>query len=260
MADRDSKGRLHDKVIIVTGSTRGIGEDIAAIAAAEGARVVVSGRDVRAGEAVVARIAAAGGTAAFVAADVALAADCARLVEAAVARFGRLDGLVNNAGIFPRGTLLETDEALFDQVFGVDLKGAFFCCRYGVAAMIRGGGGSVVNIGSTHAWAGSRDLAAYGVAKGALHTLTRHIAKNYAREGVRANWVTVGWVETPGEVARVEKEGRSAAWLRERGEERVPLGRLQTGEDIAWAAVYLLSDEAAQVTGTEIHVTGGFLP
>ena len=261
MKDERCQGtRLRDKVIIVTGSTKGIGEDIAVVAAGEGARVVVSGRDAPSGETVVARIAAAGGTSAFVAADVAVASDCARLVDTAVARFGRLDGLVNNAGIFPRGTLLETDEALFDRVFGVDLKGAFFCCRYGVAAMIGCGGGSVVNIGSTHAWAGSRDLAAYGVAKGALHTLTRHIAKNYAGERVRANWVTVGWVESPGEVARVEKEGRDAAWLRRQGEERVPLGRLQTGEDIAWAVVYLLSDEAAQVTGTEIHVAGGFLP
>ncbi len=260
MKQAAARERLQNKVVIVTGSTRGIGQDIAVLAAAQGARVVISGRDACAGEAVAERITAAGGTAAFAAADVSVAAECARLVDSAVSRFGRLDGLVNNAGIFPRGTLLETDEALFDRVFGVDLKGAFFCCRYGVAAMIRSGGGSVVNIGSTHAWAGSRDLAAYAVAKGALHTLTRHIAKSYARERVRANWITVGWVETPGEVTRVEKEGRDAAWLRARGEERVPLGRLQTGEDIGWAAVYLLSDEAAQVTGTEIHVTGGFLP
>jgi NAD(P)-dependent dehydrogenase (short-subunit alcohol dehydrogenase family) len=261
MKEKGSAGiRLMGKVVVVTGATKGIGGDIAALAAREGASVVVSGRDAAAGEAVAARISAAGGSAAFVAADVAVAADCEHLVSAAVARFGRLDGLVNNAGIFPRASLLETDEAFFDRVFGVDLKGAFFCCRFGVAAMIRGGGGSVVNIGSTHAWAGSRDLAAYGVAKGALHTLTRHIAKNYARDRVRANWVTVGWVETPGEVTRVEAEGRDAAWLRRQGEERVPLGRLQTGEDIAWATVYLLSDEAAQVTGTEIHVSGGFLP
>jgi NAD(P)-dependent dehydrogenase (short-subunit alcohol dehydrogenase family) len=252
--------RLRDKVIVVTGSTRGIGEDIAVVAAGEGARVVVSGRDERAGEAVVGRIERAGGVAVFARADVAVAADCQRLVEAAVSRFGRLDGLVNNAGIFPRSSLLETDEAFFDLLFGIDLKGAFFCCRHGVAAMVKGGGGSVVNIGSTHAWAGARDLAAYAVAKGALHTLTRHIAKNYARDRVRANWVTVGWVETPGEVSRVETEGLDAAWLRGQGRERVPLGRLQTGTDIAWATVYLLSDEAAQVTGTEIHVTGGFLP
>jgi NAD(P)-dependent dehydrogenase (short-subunit alcohol dehydrogenase family) len=252
--------RLKDKVVVVTGSTKGIGEDIAVIAAAEGARVVVSGRDARAGEAVVARIAATGGVAAFVRADMAAAADCSLLIKTAVDRFGRLDGLVNNAGIFPRGTLVETEEALYDHVLDVDLKGPFFCCRYAVAQMIGGGGGSVVNIGSTHAWAGSADLAAYAVAKGGLHILTRHIAKNYAAERVRANWITVGWVDTPGEVERVENEGLSAEWLREQGRERVPLGRLQTGTDMAWAAVYLLSDESAQVTGTEIHVTGGFLP
>jgi NAD(P)-dependent dehydrogenase (short-subunit alcohol dehydrogenase family) len=260
MAKEPAPGRLQGKVVIVTGATKGIGADIARLAAAEGASVVVAGRDAPAGEAVAAGIVAEGGIAMFAAADVSRASDCERLVEEAVARFGRLDGLVNNAGIFPRGTLLETGEALFDQVFDVDLKGAFFCCRYGVAAMIRSGGGSVVNIGSTHAWAGARDLAAYSVAKGALHTLTRHIARNYAAERVRANWVTVGWVESPGEVARVEREGRDATWLRRQGEQRVPLGRLQTGDDIGWATVYLLSDEAAQVTGTEIHVTGGFLP
>ncbi len=260
MGNERHSGRLRARVVIVTGATKGIGADIARLAAGEGASVVISGRDAGAGEAVAAGIAAAGGTAVFAAADVSRAADCRRLVETTVARFGRLDGLVNNAGVFPRGTLLETEEPFFDEVFGIDLKGPFFCCRYGVAAMIRGGGGSVVNIGSTHAWAGARDLAAYSVAKGALHTLTRHIARNYAAERVRANWVTVGWVETPGEVARVANEGRDAAWLRKQGEQRVPLGRLQTGEDIGWAVVYLLSDESSQVTGTEIHVSGGFLP
>ena len=126
--------------------------------------------------------------------------------------------------------------------------------------MLHHGGGSIVNVGSTHAWAGAHDLAAYSVSKGGLHTLTQHIAKNYAAGGIRANWITVGWVETPGEIARLEEEGKDTEWLHQKAKERVPLGRLQTGQDIAAAVIYLLSDDASQVTGTDIHVTGGFVP
>jgi NAD(P)-dependent dehydrogenase (short-subunit alcohol dehydrogenase family) len=182
------------------------------------------------------------------------------MISKVVGRFGRIDALVNNAGVVLISDIESTEENDFDRVVNVNYKGAFFCSRYAVEAMMRAGGGSVVNIGSAHAWAGSKDLAAYSVAKGALHTLTGHVAKNYADQGIRANWITVGWVETPGELARAERLGRSAEWLRAEGARRVPLGRLQTEEDIAWAAVYLLSDESAQVTGTDIHVSGGFLP
>ena len=125
--------------------------------------------------------------------------------------------------------------------------------------MINTGGGSIVNIGSTHAYAGGSRLSAYACSKGALHTLTRHVAKNYGCQGIRCNWITVGWVATPGELVHAEvDDGHDAKWLEDQGHSRIPLGRLQTAEDIANSALFLLSDESCQVTGTDLHVAGGY--
>lgn len=254
----NNRPRLDGKVFVVTGATKGIGTSIAERIVCEGGRVVITGRDSQAGTRLVDAIGA--DSCFFVNADITTVEGCSRGIMAATERFGRLDGLVNNAGIFPRASLLETDEDLLDTVLAVDLKGAFHSCRFAIPVMAEMGGGSIVNVGSTHAWGGSKRLAAYAVSKGALWTLTQHIAMNYASDRIRANWVTVGWVETPGETSRLAQEGRDEAWLRSEGARRVPLGRLQSGDDIAYAVVYLLADESAQVTGTAIHVTGGFLP
>ncbi|MCL6549039.1 MAG: SDR family oxidoreductase [Alicyclobacillus sp.] len=251
--------RLAGKTVVVTGATKGIGKGIAWMAAEEGARVVLSGRSRADGQEVARRIRDRHGVeAVFVDGDLSRAADCERLIEEAVSRFGRIDGLVNNVGIFPRASLLETDEALFDHVFNTNLKSAFFCSKYAVAHMIRQGGGSIVHIGSTHGFAGFENLAAYACSKGGLHTLSRHIARNYARQGVRSNWITVGWVVTEGEIAVSAQAGLTPEDLERIGRETVPSGRLQTARDIACTAVYLLSDESSQVTGTDVHVTGGF--
>ena len=125
--------------------------------------------------------------------------------------------------------------------------------------MIKTGGGSIVNIGSTHGFGGGINLAAYACSKGALHTLTQHVARNYVDKGIRANYITVGWVVTPGGVDAAEKEGLDEAWLSNH-DSAVPSGRMQTAEDIAQGAVYLLSDESSQVVGTDLHITGGFVP
>jgi NAD(P)-dependent dehydrogenase (short-subunit alcohol dehydrogenase family) len=254
------KGRLEGKVIIITGSTRGIGRGIALAVAKEGAKVVVSGRNESEGRKVIEEIHNLGGDGIFVRTDITNISDCKSLIEQAEIHFGKLDGLVNNAGIFPRASLLETEENLFDEVFTVNVKGAFFCTKYAIEAMIRNNGGSIVNIGSTHAFNGGFKLAAYSCSKGALHTLTLHVARNYAKYHIRANWITVGWVITPGELEVTYKEGYDEEWLKLKGEERIPMGRFQTPEDIAMGTIYLLSDESDQVTGSELHITGGFLP
>ena len=252
--------QLDRKAIVVTGSTKGIGRGIALTAAGEGASVVVSGRDEEAGVRVVREIEELGQAAAmFVRADIANVDQCRDLIDRTRERFGRIDGLVNNAGIFPYASLLDTDEQTFDDVLAVNLRGAFFCCRYAIEAMAEAGGGSIVNIGSTHGFDGGLSLAAYACSKGALYTLTRHVAKNYTRQRIRCNWITVGWVDTPGERDAVERRGRNLDWLRERSG-AMPLGRLQTDEDIARGAVYLLSDAAEQVTGSDLKITGGFAP
>ncbi len=255
------KNRLTGKVVVITGSTRGIGRGIAISVAKEDARVVLSGRDENEGRSLVEEICKLGGYAIFVRTDLSKVSDCKNLINQTEAHFGRIDGLVNNAGIFPRGSLLETEEKLFDEVFSINIKGAFFSTKYAVEVMIRNNnGGSIVNIGSTHAFGGSFDLAAYSCSKGALYTLTKHIARNYAKYRIRANWITVGWVVTPGEIERIYKQGYDEEWLRIQREKYMPMGRFQTPEDIANGVIYLLSDESEQVTGADIHITGGFWP
>ncbi|WP_308636279.1 SDR family NAD(P)-dependent oxidoreductase [Paenibacillus silvisoli] len=250
--------RLDGKVIVVTGGTRGIGKGIALMCAAEGAKVIVSGRNEREGSQVVSRIVDdIGSEALFVRKDIGTEAACRELIEESVAHFGRIDGLVNNAGIFPRGTMLETTEELFDSIFDVNVKGAFFCSKYAILAMLRTGGGSIVQIGSTNAHKGAKELAAYSCSKGALLTLNRHIGVHYAKEGIRSNWVTVGWVASDGEIELHEKMGIHEEQLHEMAKTRVPSGRMQTPEDMAYGVVFLLSDESSQVTGTELSIAGG---
>jgi NAD(P)-dependent dehydrogenase (short-subunit alcohol dehydrogenase family) len=160
---------------------------------------------------------------------------------------------------FSPGSLLNTEESKFDAVFSINVKGAFFCTQYALKAMLDSGSGSIVNIGSTHGFGGNVDLAAYACSKGALHTLTQHIVINYARKGIRANYLTVGWVITPGEIAVKAVEGKDLDWLNAQ-KAQIPSGRMQTEEDIAYGVVYLLSDESSQVFGTDLHITGGYLP
>ncbi|SFS65479.1 SDR family NAD(P)-dependent oxidoreductase [Paenibacillus sp. BC26] len=252
------KPRLEGKVIVVTGGTRGIGKGIARMCAAEGASVAISGRNEQDGSQVVSQIAEEFGTKAlFIQKDISNEAACRELIEETVSYFGRIDGLVNNAGIFPRSTILETTEELFDSIFAVNVKGAFFCSKYAISAMQKTGGGSIVQIGSTNGFRGSHDLVAYACSKGALRTLNRNIGVHYARDGIRSNWVTVGWVASEGEVELHAKLGHSVDQLNEWAAARVPSGRMQTTEDMAYGVVYLLSDESNQVTGTELSIAGG---
>lgn len=251
--------RLKDKVIVITGGTKGLGKGIARLVADEGARVVIGGRNEEDGRNAVQEIQQAYRTdAVFVQGDISITENCRRLMDEAMNRFGRIDGLVNNAGIFPRATLLDTEEILFDQIFNVNIKSAFFCSKYAVEAMMKQGGGSIVHMGSTHGYKGGERLAAYACSKGALHTLSKHIAHNYAQYGIRSNWVTVGWVATEGEMEQYRREGKDAADLDRDAKLEIPSGRLQSVEETAYGVIYLLSDESTQVTATDLHITGAF--
>lgn len=250
--------RLAGKVVVVTGATKGIGKGIAQMCAGEGAKVVISGRNESDGQQVVQGIKQKyGADALFVKGDISREEACKRLMEETVAHFGKIDGLVNNAGIFPRGSVLDTTEELFDSVFDVNIKSAFFCCKYAMASMLRTGGGSIVQIGSTNGYKGQEDLAAYSCSKGAMLTLNRHIAANYAKHRIRSNWITVGWVASEGEIELHEHLGINAEQLIEMGKTVIPSGRMQTAEDMGYGVIYLLSDESSQVTGTELAITGG---
>lgn len=248
--------RLQAKVAVITGSTSGVGKGIAIRFAAEGASVAVSGRNEANGNAVVDAIRADGGSAIYVRTDLTSEADCRNLIETTARTFGRLDALVNNAGIFPRGALETTTEALWDEIFAVNVKGPFFCCKYAIPLMQRQRSGSVVNIGSGNGYCGAPNLLAYSASKGALLTMTRNLARAYASDRIRVNWLTTGWVLTEGEIAVHAKEGHSQDWLVEQGSKQ-PFGRLMTPADIANGVLFLASDEAEFVSGAELPVAGG---
>jgi NAD(P)-dependent dehydrogenase (short-subunit alcohol dehydrogenase family) len=250
---------LVNKVIVITGGTKGLGKGVALACLKEGAKVVISGRSEADGAATLAEARGLGLVApSFVKGEITRVQDCEALIKRAIELHGRIDGLVNYAGILPAAPLVETEEGMFDEVIELNLKAPFFLCKFAVREMLKTGGGSIVNICSPHAYSGEPDRAAYACSKGALLTLTRHIARNYRRSQIRANTITMGWVATEGEMALRKSQGHDLAWLKKAASEFIPMGRLQTVEDHVPGILYLLSDLSSQVTNTELHVTGGY--
>jgi len=251
---------LEGRVAIVTGSSRGLGEAIAVRLAADGAAVVVSGRNEADGQRVVEAIHAVGGRAEWQRADVASASDCEALIQGAVDRLGRLDILVNNAAALGYYPLAEITTEQWDEVFAANVRGAFLLTRRAMEHMRRQGrGGSVVNIGTTHVRCPGVDRLSYGCSKAALLAMTKAFARAGARDQIRVNWITVGWVATPREIEhQTELQGDGAKYLAERGP-LAPMGRLETPAEIAAGVAYLVSDEAAHVTACELNLSGGGL-
>jgi glucose 1-dehydrogenase len=254
--------RLDGRVAVVTGSASGIGREIATRLADEGAAVVVS--DIRAdpregGESTETVIADRGGTCARVDADVSRWDDVDRLVSAAVARFGRLDIMVNNAGIAGPASkpLLETTEADWDQIMSVNLRGVFLCCKRAIAEMVEQEPigevrGRVINISSQHGMVGSPGHVAYSTSKGGVVNLTRQLAVDYARRGILVNAVAPGKIMTGSpEQANPELTAYSKS--------RTPFPRLGRPADVAGAVVFLASDDALYVSGTNLLVDGGWM-
>jgi NAD(P)-dependent dehydrogenase (short-subunit alcohol dehydrogenase family) len=238
--------RLEGKVALVTGSTSNIGKGVAIAMAGEGASVVVNGRDAARGAHVVSLIEAAGGRAAFVAADLdGSAARSAQLAADAAAAFGPVTVLVNNAGIYPPDGTLATQEDKFDRVFAVNVKAPFFLTAAVIPAMVEAGGGVIINLGSWIARLGIPAGAVYGATKGALETLTRTWAAEFGALGIRVNALSPGVVqEDPSDVV-------TDAMV------TTPAGKPGSPADIAAAAVYLASDEAAFVHGAVFDIDGG---
>ena len=254
------KNILSEKVIVITGGTKGIGRDVALSAAGVGAKVVIGGRNEKDGSEIVKEINDQyNQKALFVRGDLRLVKECQHLIERTVSKFGKVDGLFNYAGTTACGTLAETDEKLFNQVFALNIKAAFFCTKYAIGIMQENGGGSIINAGSTHAYGGDIDRAAYASSKGALLSFSKHLAKNYAKDKIRCNFLTIGWVSTPTEkILQQEIKGMEDGWEQKMGKEVMPMGRLQEVEDFTPGIIYLLSEYASQVTGTELQISGGF--
>jgi NAD(P)-dependent dehydrogenase (short-subunit alcohol dehydrogenase family) len=242
--------RLQDKVIIVTGSTTGIGRAIAERVVKEGARVLVHGRNRTEGAAVVAGL---DGNAVLHIDDLADPDSPARIVQAALQAFGQIDGLVNNAAYIPRSTLESTSAAFFDSVMAVNVRAPLLLIQTAMPELRRRQG-AVLNIGSVNALCGEPALLDYSISKGALQTLSRNLANAHADTGVRINHFNVGWVLTPNEDAIQRKLGQAADWTSKIPRQFAPTGRLIAPAEIATAAVYWLGDESRPINGSVLEL------
>jgi len=247
--------RLDDKVALITGAGSGIGRESALLFAREGARVVVVDVNDAAGQVVVQELRAAGREAVFFHADVSKAADAEGMIHAAEASFGRLDVVFNNAGIsHPQDDdAVATEEAVWDLTMNVNLKGVFLGCKYGIPALRRAGGGSIINTASFVAVLGAATpQLAYTASKGGVLAMTRELATIHARENIRVNALCPGPLRTKLLMKYLDTEEK-----RQRRLVHIPMGRFGEAHEIAKAALFLASDESSFTTGATFLVDGG---
>jgi len=248
--------RLKGKVALITGSGMGMGREAAVLFAEEGARIVVADIDGKAAQETVALVEKVGGQAVAVTGDVALEGDVKRMVEEGVGRFGGLHVLYNNAGVLWKDrdrSVLETDDKWWDRVMAINLKSVFWVTKYGIPHLRTAGGGSIIMMGSVSALAGfTRAQDAYTAAKGAVISLTKSLAIQFARDQIRCNVIHPGIVDTPLQAPYLTEA------IRKEFETGIPLGRIARPREIAYVALFLASDESSFMTGAELVVDGGF--
>jgi NAD(P)-dependent dehydrogenase (short-subunit alcohol dehydrogenase family) len=244
--------RLKDKVALITGGASGIAKATAELFAREGAVIIVADAAVEAGNETVGCIQKKGGRASFSRVDVSNAQQVARTIGGAIEAFGRIDILFNGAAILAYGTVVETDEEMWNRMIAINLTGTFLCCRAVVPHMIRQGGGSIINVAST---TGAHDASARAVAyvtsKGGVTLFTRALAIDHAHQGIRVNALCPGPTDTP-----MLRNAMTPEQL-EQFAKTYPMGRLARPEELATAALFLASDESSFVTGSAMYVDGG---
>jgi NAD(P)-dependent dehydrogenase (short-subunit alcohol dehydrogenase family) len=247
---------LKGKVALITGAGMGMGREASVLFAEEGARIVVADIDGVAAQATVELVEQAGGQAVAVTGDVALETDVRRMIDEGVRRFGALHVLYNNAGVLWKDrdrSVLETDEKWWDRVMAINLKSVFWVTKYGIPHLRTAGGGSIVLMGSVSALAGfTRAQDAYTAAKGALISLTKSLAIQFAKDRIRCNVIHPGIVDTPLQAPYLTEA------IRKEFETGIPLGRIAQPREIAYVALFLASDESSFMTGAELVVDGGF--
>lgn len=247
--------RLEEKVALITGASSGIGREACLLFAQEGAKVVAVDLNEEGGQETVDLVREAGGEAVFVKADVSSAADSENMVNFAEETYGKLNIMFNNAGIMDSrdGTSQDTDEEVWDLTMNVNLKGVFFGCKYGIPALKRAGGGSIINTGSFVALLGAATpQVAYTASKGGVVALTRELAVIHARENIRVNALCPGPLQTELLMKFLDTEEKKQRRL-----VHIPMGRFGLAKEMAQATLFLASDDSSYMTGTEFVVDGG---
>ena len=245
--------RLQNKVAVITGGGTGIGRAAALLFAKEGAKVVIAGRRRKPLEETADLIKSAGGDATCLSIDVSKIGEVRKMIDETVNTYGKIDILYNNAAVFT-GTgknIAELDEDEWDDLMDINLKGVFLCCKYVIPHMIKNGGGSIINCSSISGHLGQRRQGAYNAAKGGIEMLSKCMALDFAGYKIRVNTVCPAWVETDFNREDVAKRKDEVVMLH-------PAGRIGQPEDVAYAVLYLASDESAWVTGTSLMVDGGY--
>lgn len=247
--------RLKNKIVLITGAGSGIGYHSALRCAAEGASIVAVDQNRETAEETTRAVTAAGGICTPIRADISKGADCRAMIEAAEAAYGRLDVLFNNAGIshIDDGDAVDTDEDVWDMTMQVNLKGVFLCCKHGIPALRRAGGGSIINTASFVALLGAATpQIAYTASKGGVLAMSRELAAVHARENIRVNALCPGPLRTELLMKYLDTEEK-----RQRRLVHIPIGRFGEAGEIAQTVVFLASDESSYITGTSFTVDGG---
>lgn len=247
--------RLAGKVALITGGTEGIGLATARLFLSEGAKVSVTGRSEEKGGKALAELSLLGDVH-FVKGDVSQAKDASRMVEETVARFGRLDIVFNNAGIYIEKPAEEMSEEEWDRLMDINVKGTFLVSKYALPHLKRQGGGAIVNNSSDAGLVGNRNCPAYCASKGAVTIMTKAMALDYAGCGIRVNSVNPGTVDTPMLEREVRASADPGAYM-ERTVSDSPMGRICRADEVAKAVLFLVSDESSFVTGASLSVDGG---